>query len=61
MNALTVKNCYLLPLLSELVNNIYGTQYFTNLEIYWSDNNVCIKEGDEWKAIFQTIEGYLSH
>ena len=42
LNALTIKNCYLFPLFSELVNSLCGLQYFTKLDICWGYNNVCI-------------------
>ena len=29
-------------------------QYFTKLDVHWGYNNVQIKEGDEWKAVFRT-------
>jgi hypothetical protein len=32
-------------------------RYFTKLDIYWGYNNVCIREGDEWKAAFCTNRG----
>ena len=47
-NALIIKNCYPLPLISELVNNLCDAQYFTKLDVYWGYNNVHIKEGDKW-------------
>ena len=34
-----------------------GLKYFTKLDIRWGYNNVCIKEGDEWKAAFITNKG----
>ena len=34
-----------------------GSKYFTKLDIRWGYNNVCIKEGDEWKATFITNKG----
>ncbi|KAG5728483.1 hypothetical protein E4T56_gene19562 [Termitomyces sp. T112] len=57
LNTMTVKNCYPLPLISELINNLWGVRYFTKLDIQWSYNNVHIQEGDEWKAAFQTNQG----
>src|SRR5882672_11020364 len=30
---------------------------FTKFDIWWGYNNVCIKEGDKWKAAFITNEG----
>ncbi|KAG5728560.1 hypothetical protein E4T56_gene19654 [Termitomyces sp. T112] len=57
LNAITVKNCYSLPLISELINNLWGVQYFTKLDVWWDYNNVHIQEGDEWKAAFWTNQG----
>jgi len=54
LNAITVKNKYPLPLISELVSQLRGARYFTKLDVCWGFNNVCIKPGDEWKAAFCT-------
>ncbi|KAG5731726.1 hypothetical protein E4T56_gene749 [Termitomyces sp. T112] len=54
---MTVKNCYSLPLISKLINNLWGAQYFTKLDVQWGYNNVHIQEGDEWKAAFWTNWG----
>ena len=52
-----MKNKYPLPLISELINKLQGAKYFTKLDIQWGLNNVRMKEGDEWKAVFQTNHG----
>ena len=54
LNAVTVKNKYPLPLISELVSQLCRARYFTKLDVYWGFNNVHIKPGDEWKAAFRT-------
>jgi len=54
LNAMTVKNKYLLPLISKLINKLRGAKYFTKLDVRWGFNNVWMKEGDKWKAAFQT-------
>ena len=54
LNAMTVKNHYPLPIISELINQLRGAKYFTKLNVQWGYNNVCIKKGDEWKAAFRT-------
>jgi len=54
---ITVKNRYLLPLISELVSQLRGARYFTKLDVRWGFNNVHIKPGDEWKAAFRTNHG----
>ncbi len=51
LNAMTMKNKYLLLLILELIAKLRGTKYFTKLDVRWGFNNVRIKEGDEWKAV----------
>ena len=55
LNAMTVKNTYLLPLIPDIINKIVDAKakYFTKLDICWGYNNVQIKEGDDWKVAFQ--------
>ena len=57
LNTVTVKNKYPLPLISELVSQLCRAKYFTKLDVRWGFNNVCIKPGDEWKAVFRTNRG----
>ena len=52
LNKHTVQNNYPLPLISQLVDKLKGSQYFTKIDLRWGYNNVQIKEGDEWKAAF---------
>ena len=40
LNTVTVKNKYLLPLISKLINKLQGAWYFTKLDIHWGFNNV---------------------
>src|SRR3979490_3533532 len=56
LNNITIKNAYPLPLVPDIMNRIASTnaKYFTKLDIHWGYNNVHIREGDEWKAAFQT-------
>jgi Reverse transcriptase (RNA-dependent DNA polymerase) len=54
LNAMTVKNHYPLPIISELITQLWGAKHFTKLDVRWGFNNVRIKEGDEWKAAFHT-------
>ena len=52
-----MKNKYPLPLISEFINKLQGAWYFTKLDVHWGFNNVQMKDGDEWKAAFQTNRG----
>jgi hypothetical protein len=57
LNAITRKNRYLLLLIDNLIHRLKGAHYFTKLDVRWGYNNVRIREGDEWKAVFRTDRG----
>jgi hypothetical protein len=57
VNEWTVKNCYPLPLIPELINRVKGATLFSKFDVRWGYNNIRIKEGDEWKAAFVTNQG----
>ena len=57
LNEWTVKNNYPLSLISDVLENIRTKKVFTKMDLRWGYNNVRIKEGDEWKAVFTTPEG----
>ena len=47
LNNQTVKNNYLLLLITDLINNIGSKRIFTKMNLWWGFNNVRIKEEDE--------------
>ena len=57
LNEWIVKNNYQLPLISDVLENIGTKKMFMKMDLRWGYNNVRIKEGDEWKAAFMTLEG----
>ena len=57
LNEWTIKNNYLLLLISDILENIGTKKVFIEIDLRWGYNNVQIKEGDEWKAVFTTPEG----
>ena len=56
LNSWTIKNNYLLPLISDLIDSIGKKKVFMKIDLRWGYNNVRIKEGDEWKAVFSMPE-----
>jgi len=58
LNEWTIKNNYPLPLISDVLENI-GMKVFIKMDLRWEYNNVRIKEGDEWKAVFTTLKGFF--
>ena len=54
LNAITVKNWYLLPLISETLNCLSWARIFTKLNIIAAFNRLCIWEGNEALTAFCT-------
>ena len=57
LNKHTIKNAYPLPLIADLIDNLCHFSCFTKFDVCWGYNNIHIKEGDEWKAVFITQLG----
>ena len=47
LNSWTIKNNYLLLLISDLIDSIVKKKVFTKMDLQWGYNNVRIKEEDE--------------
>src|SRR5216684_1890433 len=43
--------------MSDVVDKLQDASIFTKFDVQWGYNNVCIKEGDKWKAAFKTNHG----
>ena len=57
LNEWMIKNNYLLPLISDVLENIGMKKLFTKMDLRWGYNNMRIKKGDEWKVAFTMPEG----
>src|SRR5258708_4317575 len=57
LNEIMIKNSYLLLLVSDVLTRLHDAEWFTTLDLHWGFNNVCLKEGDKWKAAFSTNQG----
>ncbi|CAJ0941203.1 unnamed protein product [Ranitomeya imitator] len=61
LNKITVKFQYPLPLLSDLFARIKGASWFTKIDLRGEYNLVRIKQGDEWKTVFNMPEGHFEY
>jgi len=52
INQWTIKNGYPLPFIADILDRVGKRKVFTKLDLRWGYNNIRIKEGDEWKAVF---------
>ena len=57
LNKWTIKNCYPLPLISELIAKVQNAKLFTKVDVRWGYNNIHIKDRDKHKAAFITNQG----
>ena len=47
LNKVTIKNCYLIPLVSEMLNRLLKAQVFTKLDLRDAYYRLWIKEGNK--------------
>src|SRR5258706_2946623 len=57
LNEIMIKNSYPLLLVSDVLTRLCNVEWFTTLDLHWGFNNVCLKEGDKWKAAFSMNRG----
>ena len=61
LNNLTIKNCYPLLLIGELLNHLGRTKHFTQLDLTNAYHQMRIREGDEWKTAFEMRYGHFKY
>ncbi|SJL12778.1 related to TY3B TY3B protein [Armillaria ostoyae] len=57
LNKISKKDCYPLPLISDLLDSVRSTRIYTKLDLRHAYHLVRIAEGDEWKTAFRTRYG----
>jgi hypothetical protein len=60
-NKVTKKNCYLLPLILGLLEQLGSAKIFTKIDLRGVYNLVRVKEMDEWKIAFRTRYGHFEY
>jgi hypothetical protein len=61
LNAITVKNRYPIPLVTETLNRLRRATIFTKLDIIAAFNKIRVKEGQEWLTAFNTRYGQFEY
>jgi hypothetical protein len=61
LNKVTIKNCYLILLVSEMLDRLLKAKVFTKLDLRDAYYRLQIKEGDEWKTAFKTRYGHFEY
>ena len=57
LNSIMEPNHFPIPLLQEMINKVQKAKLFTKVDIHKGIYNICVVEGDEWKATFKTNSG----
>jgi hypothetical protein len=57
LNKYTKKNQNISPLIPQVIDQLVGCTSFMKFNIRWGYNNIRIKEGNEWKAVFLMPQG----
>ena len=57
LNCISKKDCYPLPLISDLLSTAGKAQIYTTLDLCHAYYLICITEGNEWKMAFRTCYG----
>ena len=55
---ITEPNLFPIPLLQEMINKVQKAKLFSKVDIHEGFYNICVVEGNEWKATFKTNSGW---
>ena len=61
LNKIMVKNCYPLPLIFGLFDQLGHAKIYTKIDLRGAYNLVCINEEDEWKTAFKTKYAHFEY
>ena len=61
LNAVTVKNRFLIPLISEMLGKLAGAVRYTKLDVIYAFNRIRIKEGHKWLTAFNSRYGQFEY
>lgn len=61
INKITIKNCYPLPVIAELLDRLKSARVFTKIDLWGAYNLLRIKGGEEWKTAFCTHYGHFEY